>query len=266
MSGKLPVVKAFGVAALGSLITSVIWCQNSPAQHGPVPIYQVTVIERSVRAVNYQYRSGPTKVDFRGTILLPHAKGEATVESKAGHVEVDAKFERAAAPQRFGREYLTYVLWAITPEGHARNLGEVLADGSDRARLHVTTDLQSFGLIVTAEPYSAVRLPSDVVVMENQIRSDTVGKTVVIDVKYELMPRGHYTYTVPSNVDQTRNLPKVSMAEYETQLEVYQALNAVQIAQSQGADRYASDTFGKAQALLRSAQELRARNADRSMI
>ena len=87
MSGKLPVVKAFGVAALGSLITSVIWCQNSPAQHGPVPIYQVTVIERSVRAVNYQYRSGPTKVDFRGTILLPHAKGEATVESKAGRIQ-----------------------------------------------------------------------------------------------------------------------------------------------------------------------------------
>src|SRR3989442_1078246 len=129
-----------------------------------------------------------------------------------GPVLVDAKFERAEAPARFGKEYLTYVLWAITPEGHARNLGEVLADGSDRARLRVTTDLQSFGLIVTAEPYSAVRLPSDVVVMENQIRSNTAGKTEVIDVKYELLPRGHYIYTVPSNLDETRNLPKVSMA------------------------------------------------------
>ena len=261
MSGKLPVI-----AALGSLITSVAWCQNSPAHPGQVPIYQVTVVERTVRAVDYQYRNGPTKVDFRGTILLPHAKGEATVESKSGRVEVDAKFERAEAPGRFGKEYLTYVLWAITPEGHARNLGEVLADGSDHAKLHVTTDLQSFGLIVTAEPYSAVRQPSDVVVLENQIRPDTAGKTEVIDVKYELMPRGHYTYTLPSNLDEMRNLPKVSMAEYETQLEVYQALNAVQIARSQGADRYASDTYGKAEALLRSAQELRARNADRSMV
>jgi outer membrane protein OmpA-like peptidoglycan-associated protein len=181
-------------------------------------------------------------------------------------VEVEAKFERAEAPGRFGREYLTYVLWAITPEGHARNLGEVLADGSDHARLRVTTDLQSFGLIVTAEPYSAVRLPSDVVVMENHIRPDTAAKTESIDVKYELMPRGHYTYTIPSNLDETRNLPKVSMAEYETQLEVYQALNAVQIARSHGADRYASDTFGKAEALLRSAQELQARKADRSTV
>ena len=266
MSGKSPVVKVLGIAVLGSLITSVVWCQNSPAHPGQVPIYQVTVIERSVKAVDYQYRNGPTKVDFRGTILLPHAKGEATVESKSGRVEVDAKFERAEAPGRFGKEYLTYVLWAITPEGHARNLGEVLADGSDHAKLHVTTDLQSFGLIVTAEPYSAVRLPSDVVVMENQIRPDTAGKTEAIDVKYELMPRGHYTYTKPLNPDQTQNLPKVSMAEYETQLEVYQALNAVQIARSQGADRYAAETFDKAEALLRSAQELRARNADRSIV
>jgi outer membrane protein OmpA-like peptidoglycan-associated protein len=266
MSGKFPVVKVLGIAALVSLITSAVWCQISPAHPGQVPIYQVTVIERTVKAVDYQYRNGPTKVDFRGTILLPHAKGEATVESKAGRVDVEAKFERTEAPGRFGGEYLTYVLWAITPEGHPRNLGEVLADGSDHARLHVTTDLQSFGMIVTAEPYSAVRLPSDVVVMENQIRPDTAGKTELIDVKYELMPRGHYTYTKPLNLEPTRDLPKVSMAEYETQLEVYQALNAVQIAKSQGADRYASDTYGKAEALLRSAQELRDRRADRSMV
>ena len=93
-----------------------------------MPIYQVTVIERTVNAVNYQYRNGPTRINFRGTVLLPDAKGDATVESKAGRVVVAAKFDRVKPANRFGPEYLTYVLWAITPEGHAKNLGEVLAD------------------------------------------------------------------------------------------------------------------------------------------
>src|SRR5690349_20935723 len=151
------------LVAFGSFCTVVAWGQS-------VPIYQVTVIERTVKAVNYQYRGGQTQIDFAGTVLLPQSKGEALVESKAGRTEIDAKFSRVAAPTRFGREYLTYVLWAITPEGHAKNLGEVLADASDRAHLLVTTDLQAFGMIVTAEPYSAVRQPSDVVVMENMVR------------------------------------------------------------------------------------------------
>src|SRR5947209_20475861 len=153
----------------GSFLAGSGWSQSTP-------IYQVTVIERTVKAVNYQYRGGQTRIDFAGTVLLPEAKGEAIVESKSGRTEIDAKFSRVATPARFGAEYLTYVLWAITPEGHAKNLGEVLADGGDHAHLKVTTDLQAFGMIVTAEPYSAVRQPSDVVVMENEIRPDTVGK------------------------------------------------------------------------------------------
>ena len=136
----------------------------------------MTVIERTVKAVSYQYRSGPTQTDFRGTVLLPEAKGDATLESKAGRTDVDARFEHVLPPARYGHEYQTYVLWAITPEDHAKNLGEVPAGSSDKAKLHVTTDLQAFGLIVTAEPYAAVRQPSDVVVMENQIRPHTVGK------------------------------------------------------------------------------------------
>ena len=158
---------------LGLFCTTGAWCQNLPAEHENVPIYQVTVTERTVKAVDYQYRSGPTPVDFRGTVLLPKAKGDAMVESKAGRTEIDAHFQRLEAPTRYGAEYLTYVLWAITPEGHARNLGEVLPGSSDHAHLHVTTDLQAFGMIVTAEPYSAVRQPSDVVVMENEVRPDT---------------------------------------------------------------------------------------------
>src|SRR5262249_16905140 len=133
--------------------------------------------------------NGPTMIDFRGTVLMPKAKGDAIVESKAGRTEIDVRFNHVEAPTRYGPEYLTYVLWAITPEGHPKNLGEVLANSIDHAKLHVTTDLQAFGMIVTAEPYSAVRQPSDVVVMENEVRPDTVGHIEQIAAKYELMPR-----------------------------------------------------------------------------
>jgi flagellar motor protein MotB len=227
-----------------------------------VPLYRVTVIDRTVSAVDYQYRNGPTRIDFRGTVLLAEAKGDATVESKEGRVEIDARFGHLPAPTRYGREYLTYVLWAITPEGHAKNLGEIVAGSSEKGKLHVTTDLQAFGMIVTAEPYSAVRQPSDVVVLENQIRPDTIGNSEPIQAKYELLPRGHYTYQVPENVQQAEgNGPMLSMDQYQEVLEIYQAQNAVQIARSAGADQYAAETLGKADALLRQARDEQALKA-----
>jgi outer membrane protein OmpA-like peptidoglycan-associated protein len=258
--------QVYVVAASAIFLTSAASAQNDRAGSETVPIYQVTVIQRTVKAVDYQYRNGPTMVDFRGTVLLPKAKGEATVESKKGHTEIDARFEHIAAPTRYGREYLTYVLWAISPEGHPKNLGEVLANSHDRAKLHVTTDLQAFGMIVTAEPYSAVREPSDVVVMENMIRPDTVGHIEEISAKYELLPRGHYTYQMPSNLTATTPGEQVSMDRYEEIVEVYQAQNAVGIARAAGADRYAADTLAKAEQLLRDAQQFQARRADKSTI
>jgi outer membrane protein OmpA-like peptidoglycan-associated protein len=244
--------------ALGLFGTVAAWGQS-------VPIYQVTVIERTVKAVNYQYRGGQTQIDFAGTVLLPQAKGEALVESKAGRTEIDVKFSRVAAPTRFGREYLTYVLWAITPEGHAKNLGEVLADASDRAHLLVTTDLQAFGMIVTAEPYSAVRQPSDVVVMENIVRPDTIGKSEPIQARYDLLPRGTYTYDKSAATTVIEG-PKVSMDRYESLLAVYQAQNAVQIARSQGADKYAADTLAKAESLLAEARQMEEHRLGRSAV
>jgi len=243
------------------------WAQDQPAPPRSVPIYRVTVVERTVKAVNYQYRNGPTPIDFRGTVLLPHAKGNATVESKKGRTDIDARFEHMEAPTRFGPEYLTYVLWAITPDGHPKNLGEVLAGSGDKAHLHVTTDLQAFGMIVTAEPYSAVRQPSDVVVLENEVRPDTVGHIEPVEAKYELMPRGHYTYNVPANMAEAAlSGPEVSMDDYEKLVEVYQAQNAVQIAQAMGADRLAPDTFAKARQQLENARQLQRSKADRSAV
>ncbi len=245
------------LAILGSIITLSIAAQT-------VPIYRLTVVERTVKAVNYQYRAGPTPVDFHGTVLLPESKGDAMVESKAGRTEIDGHFSHLQAPGRFGREYLTYVLWAITPEGHPKNLGEIIPGSSDKAHTHVTTDLQAFGMIVTAEPYAAVRQPSDVVVMENQVRPDTIGSVEPVQVRYELMPRHGYTYEKPVDAHAAEG-PEVSMSEYETLLEIYQAQNAVQIAQASGAGQYAPDVIGKAQTQLQNARSLHDRKVDKSL-
>jgi flagellar motor protein MotB len=244
-------------------------CQEAPPKSESVPLYRVTVTERNIEAVNYQYRSGPTKIDFRGTVLLNKAKGDATVESKRGRTEIDAHFDNLAAPVRFGREYLTYVLWAITPEGSPHNLGEVVTDSGDHGHLRVTTDLQVFGLIVTAEPFSSVRQPSDVVVLENKIRPDTLGATQPIEAKYELMPRGHYTYDVQAsqNLDnEVSRAPKVSMREYEALLQLYEAQNAMGIAQAAGAEQYAPNTFAKAEHAYSEAQRLQAAKGDTSLV
>ena len=206
---------------------------------GAMPIYRITVVERTTKAINYNHRSGSTKIDFRGTSLLPEARGEATVQSKQGVISIDARMEKLQPATKFGPEYLTYVMWAITPEGRATNVGEVLLNG-DKTKLDATTELQSFGLIVTAEPYFAVTQPSDVVVMENFVRHDTVGTIEQVDAKFELLKRGQYTLNVnPAEIKPVRLNAKVP-------LELYEARNAVQIARWTGAERYAPETFQKA--------------------
>ncbi len=230
---------------------------------GTAPIYHVTVVERTVKAVNYFYRSGPTMIDFKGTVLLPDGKGTAIVDSRQGHTDVDASFDHLRASQQYGREYLTYVLWAITPEGRPHNMGEIVPDHSDHGHLHVTTDLQAFAMIVTAEPYSAVRQPSDVVVMENLIRPDTQGRIETVNAKYELLPRGEYTWNQSAALtEEIANAPKVSTREFETLTELYQAENAVGVAASAGAGSYAPDTLARAQTLLTEAQQMHASKQD----
>ena len=218
---------------------------------GLTPIYRVTVTERTARAISYQHRSGATKIDFAGTTLMPNAHGQAKVESKQGYIEIEVEFRNLPEATQFGAEYLTYVLWAITPEGRASNLGEILRNGTS-GKLDVTTELQVFGLVVTAEPYFAVSRPSDVVVMENEVRSDTAGKIEPIDAKYELLQRGQYEHL--ANVLDLRVNRKMP-------LELYEARNAIQIARSSGADRYATETFQKAEDNLKQAEAYRARNA-----
>ena len=209
------------------------------------PTFRVTVISRSVQAVNYQHRSGSSKLDFAGTDLMPSANGVAEINSKRGSIAIQAEFGDLQKPTTFGNEYLTYVLWAISPEGRAVNLGEVLLGGNHRSKLNVTTDLQAFALIVTAEPYYAVRQPSNAVVLENVIREDTKGTSESVNAKYELMERGGY---IPTGY---KFDPVVLNAKLP--LEFFEARNAVRIAQSEGAEQYAPDSYQHAVRLMDSA-------------
>src|SRR5215510_11836594 len=200
------------------------------------PIYKITinVVSRSTTAVNYRHRSGGTRLDFRGTPLLPQAHGEADVEGRKGYIEIKTEMKDLQPASRFGPEYLTYVMWAITPEGRPVNLGEVILDDNNRGVLDVTTDLQAFGLIVTAEPYFGVTQPSDVVVLENFIRPDTKGIVEQIDAKYELLQRGQYAVNVPPV-----ELKPIPLEKHKP-LDLYEAQNAIRIAHWAGADKDAA--------------------------
>jgi outer membrane protein OmpA-like peptidoglycan-associated protein len=217
--------------ALGTLAA------QAPNPSQPMPIFRVTVVSRTTKAVNYHHRTGTTHIDFRGTELMPPARGNASVQSQMGSTKVSTELSHLSPASQFGPEYMTYVMWAITPEGRAMNLGEVVLEG-DHARLLSTTDLQTFGLIVTAEPYFAVTQPSDVVVAENFISQETAGTIEQVDAKYELLERGQYVF------DRGHYAPiKVNP---KGPLQLAEAENAVEIARLAGADRYAPDTFQKA--------------------
>jgi outer membrane protein OmpA-like peptidoglycan-associated protein len=218
------------------------------------PIFRVTVVERTTNAVSYRHRSGWTKVDLHGTPLAPDATGHADVNSRPGYIEAKAEMHKLLPASQYGPEYMTYVLWAITPEGRAKNLGEVVLDNGG-SHLDVTTDLQAFALIVTAEPYFGVTQPSDVVVMENIIREDTVGKIEQMSVKYDLLKRGTYTmHAQPGRYHQVKTDKRIP-------LQLLEAENAVQIAQLVNADQYAKDTYDNAQQLVKQAEAYQARNA-----
>jgi outer membrane protein OmpA-like peptidoglycan-associated protein len=206
------------------------------------------LVDRTVKAVKYAHRSGSTMIDFEGTDLMAGSRGQAKVDSHRGAMEIKVEFQKMLKPTTFGGEYLTYVLWAISPEGRAVNLGEVLIGDNDRSKLDVTTDLQAFAMIVTAEPYYAVRRPSNVVVMENVIRPDTVGTTEVVDAKFELIDRGGY---IPSGY---KFDPVVLNSKLP--LEFFEARNALRIAQSAGAETYATESYNNAAGQMKQADDM----------
>lgn len=251
---KTPGLWLFSVGALLAQVPNPTQTRPEPATAVPTPIFRVTVVSRTTKAINYHHRTGTTHIDFRGTALMPSARGEASVDSRLGSTKIETRLDHMTPASQFGPEYMTYVLWAITPEGRATNLGEVVLEGN-HANLLSTTDLQSFGLIVTAEPYFAVTQPSDVVVAENFVRNDTTGTIEQVDAKYELLQRGQYVLN-RTNYQPVKIDPKGP-------LQLAEAENAVEIARLAGAERYASDTFNKALIDLQNAQGFLIKNRNR---
>ena len=213
-----------------------------------VYVYHVKVVERQLDAVNYFNRNGSTHVGFRGTSLLPGAKGDAKVNSVTGKTEISVHFEGLSPANGFGAEYLTYVLWAISVDGRPENLGELELAG-DKASLNVTSSFQAFGLIVTAEPYYAVSQPSDVVVLENVFTDKTNGILQQVHINYHLLPKGLYA---PTNGAKTVEFP-ITDREH-TPLALYEAYNAQRIAKSVGADQYAPDIMKEVATDIQNAQ------------
>ena len=218
--------------------------EQQPKPSRNEPTYRVTMVPRNILAINYQNRT-KTEIGFQGSPLMPLAKGEAEVEGKNGRISINAEFRNLEHSGKFGAEYLTYVLWAVTPEGKTSNLGEVLLSG-ERTKLQVTTTLQTFGLIVTAEPYFAVEQPSDAVVLENTLVPGTSGTLQQVNVNYELFKRGFYSYNTTAAA-QAYPKPKAP-------LELEEARNAIEIAKAEGAEQYAGDILMKAEQSLQGAE------------
>ncbi len=237
--------------------------QQTPIQlNNGEPLYKIEVVARDIPAINYFHRSAATKIGFTGTALLPQAKGSAKVEARGGRTVIDLSVAGLSPANGFGPEYMTYVLWAITPEGRPVNLGEVLpTGGKDKNEMTVTANLQTFGLIVTAEPYYAVTMPSDLVVMQNVVEDRTQGVIEQVNAHYSLLPRGAYAETAGRH-----SVIHPVTRDEKSPLELYEAVNAINIADAAGATKYASDTMVTARTALKNAQDMDGNKGDRKQI
>ena len=243
-------------------ITGILGALAAPALGQPQSAYPAAgpakSVSRTTKAVNYRRTGGAGKIDFQGTELMSSANGEAKVQNKGNRVEIEAKFLGLDEATKFGLEYLTYVLWAVSPEGRAVNLGEVvLKNGAGEVK--AITDMQTFGMIVTAEPYFAVTQPGNTVVLENIVNT-SVSKVENISASYELLGRGIYS-SLNTKIENA-----IFGIDRKTPLELFEARNAVRIAHIALADKYAASTVAKAEQQLRTAEETYARKSDKKAV
>lgn len=235
-------------------ITVIAQDQETPDQALPPS----AVISKSTTAIGYEVGAGSTKVDLKGTELMAEAGGQAKIEikAKAGRTSVDAEVKNLKPPSTLGSEFLTYVLWAVTPEGRTGNMGEIIVNKNGDGKLSATTPAQTFSLVVTAEPYFAVRFPSEMVVLQSERRKDTKGKIFPIK-EYKLLKRAQY---------EKMGNPLALTLDPSVPLEMYEARNAVEIAKSRGADKYAPEVFSKAEGSLKMAENSLTSKADKNAV
>lgn len=215
------------------------------------------LVNKSVKAIGYRVGGASTKVDFKSTDLMPQALGEAKVEAKTGASNIEVSLKNMTDPSKLGAEFLTYVLWIVTPDGRTGNTGELVINKNAEAKLNVTTPAQTFAMIITAEPYFAVRAPSEMVIMENETRKNTKGQIFPVN-DFKLMKRGQYE-KLGNPLAMTPDVERVP-------LQVYEARNAVDIAKSRGAEKDAPEIFTKAAASLQMTENALTGKADKKEI
>lgn len=220
-----------------------------------VPKSNVTI--KSVKAVGYRVGDWSTKVDLKGTELMSQAAGEAKVEARQGKTNIEVSIKDLAPPTKLGAEFLTYVLWVVTPDGRSGNTGEILINKNGDGKLSATTPAQTFSMIVTAEPYFAVRMPSEMVILENDTRKDTKGQIFPVN-DFKLMKRAQYE-KLGNPLAMTPDLERVP-------LQVYEARNAVEIAKSRGAEKDAPEILNKAISSLQATENALNAKADKKDI
>jgi outer membrane protein OmpA-like peptidoglycan-associated protein len=251
-------MKTMLTGLLGLCVFLGIPGQTDAAPATEDPLYRVAVVQTPAKAINYRDLRGSVQIDFKGTVLLPYANGRAKIANAAGTIKIKARFENLTSAAQFGPEYLTYVFWAISPDGRATNLGELILNNG-KSRMKAETTLQALSLLVTAEPYFAVSQPSDVVVLENAIKPDNHEEIELVDANFLLLPRGQYTKNMSAS-----DLRPVAM-DNKTLFSVYQAQNAVRISKAAGAEIYAADGFRDAERLLALSETKEGRKKDRVM-
>src|SRR5712692_9643607 len=263
MTSPSPAIREFDVkiASVCLAVTGLFGVFAAPAfSQAPSSASPPASVSRTTKAVNYRRAGSITKIDFQGTELMSGANGEARVQSKSNRIEIEAKFLGLDEATKFGLEYLTYVLWAVSPGGRAVNLGEVVLKTGGAQVKAIITDMQTFGMIVTAEPYFAVTQRGNTVVLENVFGPATLGKVENIDANYGLLGRGIYS---SSN---TKIAHSIFGIDRKTPLELFEARNAVRIAHTAHADKYAPSMVSKAEQQLRATEEAYAQHRDRKSV
>lgn len=210
-------------------------------QHDPYgfTVYRIQPVQRTLTAINFFINDGPSGIQFHGTDLARQVSGRSKVEARSGRTNLSVKVEHLSAANGFGPEYLTYVLWAISADGRAQNLGGFRVHNG-KGSLKVSTSFQSFGLIVTAEPYFSVSQPSDVVVAESAPTKRTDGILQQVNTHYSLLPRGLY-----ANTSGARTVAAPMQHDGLTALALLEAENADGTALNAGAERYAPDIMSE---------------------
>lgn len=214
------------------------------------PVLGQSDVARQTVAITYPLDE-TINVKFRGTTLLPRLTGQAKIR-RAGRrgTRVELSLDNLTRASELGGIYTTYLLWAVAPDGRVDNLGEIKRSGSGfvDSKLDVTTPLQTFALIVTAEPHFLMKIPSRMVVMENLPPQRSGGSQIAtVNVQY-----------IGNSSDYFRDsrVPEIADRDYrDTPVSLLGARQALNLAKFAGANQDAPAELQQADDDLQAAEK-----------